>query len=343
MVRIQLADDSTRLAWEAYVAHSSQAQIGHQFIWRGVLSEVFGIQPYYWIAVAGDRLMGVAPFFLRRHLGLGARLTSVPYLNTGGILADDAATQKALWEHICGWGVQHKIDSIEMRFREQPLPGIPVRVGRSVSIIPLPTTHQAAWDQMRSTARNRIRKAEKSGLQIAHGFGGLDGFWGAYADNMRFLGAPVLPYRFFERLATTPALGAHLITVVNNRHALGGMILLRFVLGAENGWTAARIAARDQYVNDLLYWHAIQWAIDQGLAWLDLGRSEAGGGHERFKEKFGAQSVALPYQELERAATDWQARTQEPEALYKAFRSVWRRLPVPLATQLGPYVSRQVY
>ena len=267
----------------------------------------------------------------------------MPYLNTGGILVDSTAIRDALWQEISVWAAENGVSSIELRNRHDPLPDFSIRTGRSASIIPLPDSEQQAWDNMKSTARNRIRKAENAGLQIQHGFEHFEGFWRAYAENMKLLGAPVLARKWFLNMADTPAMGAHLITVAQHGKILGGMVLLRFKDGEENGWTASTVAARALYCNDLLYHAAIQRGVSQGLKWLDLGRSQSGGGHERFKEKFGAETIALPYQELHYSDSGWKAATEEPERLYRAFNAVWTRIPLALSTRLGSYVSRQIY
>lgn len=345
MLTIRLANDDDQKGWEVYIAGHPQALLGHQFAWRAFFEETFKLTTHYWLAQSETGIVGIAPFVLRNHIGLGKRLTSLPYLNTGGILADDETIQAALWEKISLWAARERVASVELRGRYAPLAPYAVRQGRSASIIPLAADESAAWDSLRSAARNRIRKAEGHGLRAQHGFQHFEGFWRAYADNMLALGAPVLARRFFLNLRDTPALDPHLITLWHEGECVAGIVLLGFKDGAENGWTASHIAARTLYSNDLLYWEAMRWGVSRGLRWLDLGRSQVGGGHERFKEKFGAESIALPYQELahDPQTNTWRGLTEEPEALYKTFTGVWKRLPLPLATRIGPYFSRQIY
>ncbi len=329
--------------WDTYVLQHPHALLAHQFAWFYLLQKTFHIRPVYWLAEKNGRVVGIAPFFHRSHVGLGSRLTSMPYLNTGGILADDAEIRDSLWQAVSQWAVTNGINTIELRSRYEPLPQFIVREGRSVSVIPLPDFESAAWDKLRSTARNRIRKAENADLRVQHGFEYLNRFWPVYAENMSLLGAPVLAKKFFFVLSQTSSLQPHLIVLEQQGKVVAGMVLTRFKDGAENGWTASTEAARALYANDLLYWEAVRWAVSKNLRWLDLGRSEAGSGHERFKEKFNATSTPLPYQEIHWSGGQWQAVTEEPEKLYTAFRTVWKKLPVSLAAKMGPYVSRQIY
>jgi FemAB-related protein (PEP-CTERM system-associated) len=343
MINVRHASPSDQARWDAFVQHHPHAQLAHPFAWHGFLSSTMRIKPIYWIAEQDQDVVGIAPFFLRSHLGLGKRLTSMPYLNTGGILAAGSQARDAIWQTVSEWAVENQVDAVELRNRFDSLPTFEIRHGRTASIIDLPPTEEQAWGQMRSTARNRIRKAQEAGLTAQIGFEHFEGFWGAYTENMRALGAPVLHRRWFLRMAVTPALNAHLITLKYQGDIVAGMVLMDFKDGTENGWTSSTVAARALYCNDLLYWEAIRWAIRRGLRWLDLGRSQSGGGHERFKEKFGARTIDLPYQEIHRSGTAWQSVTAEPEGLYRAFTTVWKRLPLPLATLAGPYFSRQIY
>jgi len=331
--------DSTR--WDAYIQHHPQALLGHSFGWYAFLADVFAIQPCYWLAEERGQVVGIAPFFLRVHPVLGKRLTSMPYLNTGGILADTPAVRDALWAALADWAKAEGVTTIELRGRHDHLPAFSVRSGRTASIIPLPDSEEKAWANLRSSARNRVRKAQDAGLTAQVGFEHIEGFWRAYAENMQFLGAPVLPRRWFLRLAERP--DAHLITVHSAGAVLGGMVLLDFKDGTENGWTSSAIAARSLYSNDLLYWETIRWAVGRGLAWLDMGRSQVAGGHEKFKEKFGAKTIPLPYQEVHLVKGEWQGVTNEPERLYKTFNTIWRRIPLALSSRIGGYFSRQIY
>lgn len=341
MITVRLANADDQHRWDAFVQQHPQALIGHAYLWHDFIREQQRIRPLYWLAEQDGQVCGIAPCFVRWHIGLGKRLTSMPYLNTGGILASHEDGQAVLWGTMREWAKSNGVDAIELRNRYAHLPDFATRDGRSVSIIPLPETHEAAWSNMRSTARNRIRKAEKHGLVAEHGFQNVDLFWDAYAANMKLLGAPVLKRRWFHALEAQG--NAHLICVRHDGHIIAGMVLLTFKDGTENTWTGSTPAARDLYTNDFLYWEAARWAIDQGYRWLDLGRSQAGGGHERFKEKFGAETQLLPYQELHRTADGWDATTEEPTALYDAFSAVWQRLPLGISKRIGSYFSRQIY
>gem|GEM_PF-3768983 len=341
MLIIRQASVADEFRWNAYIEQHPDSMLGHQFVWFSTFQAIFHIQPYYWIAESDGNVVGVAPFFKRSHIGLGTRLTSMPYLNTGGILANSETVQHKIWSTIQLWAQTHNIKTIELRNRDTSLIDYEIREGRTVSVIDIPDTYDAALKLLKSSARRNVKKAQKANLKFLSGFQYLESFWQVYAENMQFLGAPVLPFEFFDILGQQTQ--SHLHVVENAGEVVAGMVLMDFKDGTENGWVASKISARDLAANDFLYWSVMEWCVDNQKKWFDLGRSEKDGGHQRFKEKFGAKSLDLPYQEIEYADNQWRAVSEEPTALYDMFRTVWRKLPPPLAKRVGGYFSRQIY
>lgn len=337
----RLADINDREIWNHYVINHNEATLGHQFEWWLQVNKAMRLRTFYWMMLQNEQLVGVAPFVLRNHLGLGKRLVSIPYVNNGGILADSPALASEFLSHILNWATSIKVDSIELRNRYVAIEGYAVREGRSTSVVHLPGDEDVAWKMLKSTARNRVRAAQKNDLHVQHGWQHLDRFWQIYAENMKILGAPALSKRWF--LALPHHLDTHLLTIWQGNVMVSGMVFVNHKDGTEDIWVGTSHYGRSLSATDLLYWEAIRWAISQGHTWLDFGRSEAGGGHERFKKKFGAEALVLPYQELHRRGDVWEAKIEEPEWLYQIFFAVWSRLPRFLIDRIGPYFSRQLY
>jgi serine/alanine adding enzyme len=93
--------------------------------------------------------------------------------------------------------------------------------------------------------------------------------------------------------------------------------------------------------NHLLYWSAIETAPARGCEVLDFGRSTPGEGTFKFKEQWGAQPVALhwEYQLIEGTTLPNVGPTN---AKYRLAIEMWKRLPLPLATRLGPRIVRGI-
>src|SRR5215467_13246873 len=87
---IATASESDRAAWDAYVAAHPEAVGYHEWVWRDVFARSFGHRPIYLIARGQDgAVRGVLPLVDIKSLLFGRTLTSLPFVNYGGVLADD--------------------------------------------------------------------------------------------------------------------------------------------------------------------------------------------------------------------------------------------------------------
>ena len=92
--------------------------------------------------------------------------------------------------------------------------------------------------------------------------------------------------------------------------------------------------------NMLLYWAFMERAAREGLAVFNFGRCTPGSGTHRFKRQWGASSrdVELWWYQYARSGI---ATTPSPDdGAYAWGPRLWRRLPVSLATLLGPHIVR---
>src|SRR5207253_6001552 len=81
---------ATRLPWlEAYVAREGRVPLSRHPSWLTVLERGLGHTPYCLEVVQEGKTRGVLPLAYVRSLLFGRFLVSLPYLNYGGVLADD--------------------------------------------------------------------------------------------------------------------------------------------------------------------------------------------------------------------------------------------------------------
>jgi hypothetical protein len=92
--------------------------------------------------------------------------------------------------------------------------------------------------------------------------------------------------------------------------------------------------------NMLLYWEFMRRAIAEGLTLFNFGRCTPGRGTHRFKRQWGSRDEPLWwYQRAEDGAAD--AATPSPESgMLSLGPRIWRHLPLPVATALGPHIVR---
>ena len=331
----------TEREWDAFVDRHPGATSCHLWRWRRVLERAFEHGAVYLAARRDSEIAGVLPTVMVKSWMFGRSLVSLPSLNYGGILADDAEAAQALLEHAAAVAAEHRASHVELRHRTRRFDHLPAKSHKVTMLLKLAGNEGAAWEQLDRKVRNQIKKAQKSGLTAATGGRELiDEFYSVFARNMRDLGTPVYGRRYFEAIVDEFPSNARMFVVRQGDVALAGGLGFAYRDTFEMPSASALRSARPLCANVLLYWHAMQHAIADGRTIFDFGRSTPGDGPFQFKRQWGAEPspVAWEYRLLRGSMPD-----QSPSnPKFKAAIAMWKRLPLPVATWLGPSIVRSI-
>jgi FemAB-related protein (PEP-CTERM system-associated) len=325
--------------WNRYVAGHPRATGYHDWAWREVLSGALGHESIYLVARRGSRIAGVLPLVYIRSLVFGRSMTSLPFLNYGGVLADDASAAASLVAAAADAAERRKCGHVERRHLERQFTDLPVKQHKVTMKLPL---ESGMWERLDRKVRNQIRKAQKSALvSEAGGPERLGDFYQVFARNMRDLGTPVYGRRFFDAVLRTFGDRTRVHVVKREGTAIAAGITFRTGTGVEVPWASSIRDFNALCPNHLLYWGILEQAVADGCTVLDFGRSTPNEGTFKFKEQWGARPVALhwEYRLLGGAAMP---NTSPTNARYRAAIAAWKKLPLALATSLGPALSHGI-
>jgi FemAB-related protein (PEP-CTERM system-associated) len=204
----------------------------------------------------------------------------------------------------------------------------------------LPKTSQVLLDSFPAKLRSQIRRAEKEKMIVRQGGREeVTAFFKVYSRNMRDLGTPVYPRRFFDRVMEVFSKASQIFTVYHNDFPVASGLVVGFKDRLEIPW-ASSIREYNRFgVNMLLYWSILEYACKQAYTVFDFGRSTPGSGTYHFKEQWGARPVPLHwYYWLAPGETLPNLSPRNPK--YKLAIKVWQRLPISVAKVMGPLISR---
>ena len=258
--------DEPGAEWDAFVEATPGGALGHAAAWASILREAYGLAPHYLAARdASGALAGVLPLVGFRTLRGRRELVSLPFLDTGGVLAVDIAAERGLLEGAQQLARELGASAIELRqlnpLREVPL--VPEQ-SRVDLVLPLDADEEAQWKGLGAKVRNQTRKAAQSGLEPALAGTARDrvaDFFAPFAVNMRDLGSPAHARRFYEVAARVfgDRLSIHL-ALLGDR-SVGGLVAIDFAGTVTVPWASTLRAERARCPNNLIYWGAIRWAI----------------------------------------------------------------------------------
>lgn len=328
--------------WDPFVRGCPESSIYHLSGWTELAREVFGHRALFLESrgSAGE-LVGVLPLIQQRSWLLGNFATSTAFFNYGGALAADRLIAQQLMlrasEEAKALGCRY------LEFRDvQPRPGEWTRRTDKITLrLTLPETVEALSKRLGSKLRSQVKRAEREEVQCRTGsLELLDAFYAVFAENMRDLGTPVYPRRFFEAVLKRFAEHCQLVVIESRGEPWAAGFLVYWRGQAEIPWASCRAKAKPLGANMKLYWEVLSQAIARGCTSFDFGRSTVDSGTYRFKRQWGAEPVPLYWYRWERNGIGGATSAAEERGrVMELATALWQRLPLPIANSLGPLLS----
>ena len=336
------SEDVSESEWGKYVASNSEGTIDHAWRWQSVFRDVFGHESRYIAARRDRRVVGVLPLVLFDSRLFGRFVASLPFLNYGGILADDVAARDALVERARQLATAFSASHIELRHVDRQLEQLPFRQHKLQLRRDLPESSEELWTGVDKKVRNLVRKAQKDGLTAESGGGELvSDFYSVFARNMRDLGTPVYSRRLFEETLRLFPDAARVHVVRLGPRPVAASITLRHGDTVLVPWASSLREFRQHAPNMLLYWQMLDHAVQHGAATFDFGRSSPGSGTHQFKRQWGAAERPLHWEYV--LLTRQTAPDQGPHnPTFTRFVEAWKHLPLWMSTRIGPRIVRNI-
>lgn len=336
---VGMAEEADRQAWDLFVSSRPLATAYHSWGWRTVIDRTFGHRAHYFVARRGGRIEGILPLVEVKGLLFGRTLTSLPFVNYGGVLADTAEAAFALLEAAVATAGTVGATHIELRHIGRQFAELPCKTHKVTMRMPLAP---GLWERLDRKVRNQIRKAEKSDLRAERGGLALvPDFYTIFARNMRDLGTPVYTRRLFENVLDVFPDRAQIHVVRLKGQPIAAGVTFRSDGLIEVPWASSIRDFNNLCPNHLLYWHIMESAIADGCDTMDFGRSTPNEGTFKFKEQWGAEPVALHWEYwLPPGVAMPDQSPKNPK--FRLAIEAWKRLPLPLANTVGPHIVRSI-
>jgi FemAB-related protein (PEP-CTERM system-associated) len=232
------------------------------------------------------------------------------------------------------------VSHLELRAAREHELDLPVRSDKVSMRLPLPETPDELWSSIGSKLRAQVKRPRKEGAEVV--LGGpemIPEFYAVFSRNMRDLGTPVYPRRWFEEVFDAFAEQGRIAVVrVEGTPAAAGFLLGHRTI-MEIPWASALREYNRIAVNMLLYWAVLEYSIEQGYETFDFGRSSMDAGTYRFKKQWGAEPHPLYWYYWMRDGGELPGLTPNNPKYRLAIRA-WQRLPLPVANWLGPKIVK---
>lgn len=327
--------------WDDFVLRSSRAAPYHLLGWREAIVGTYGYRSHYLVAKANGRLVGVLPLIEIRSRLLGDALTSLP----GGVCAETPQAAEVLVEAAAARAHALGVDYLALRDTLDPVaPGLTTVNQHAVFVLEVPSGPDQVLAALPSNMRRQVRQGLNRGVQVTAGQADLWDFYHMFARFTRDVGTPIFSAGFLERVADALADHWMVVCIRHSGRVIGGgfqILLGDTVWGLWGGALRESLKLRP---NHLLVWGCLCYAAEHGFGRLNFGRSQIGSGQYEFKRQWGGTAFPLyqHFQPLRRRSVPNVLVGAGPSRTQRLFVGAWRRLPVPLASWLGPRVRQHI-
>src|SRR5262249_41475919 len=155
----------------AYATRRPPTALSRHPAWLGVLRDGLRHEVYCLEAIEDGRTCGFLPLAYVRSLLFGRFLVGLPYLNVGGVCADDDDATRLLIDRALELADDLRVRYLELR-HERPVdhPSLSEQLSSKVHMrLALPATAGQLWEQIPSKVRNQVRKGQRYGLEVSWG------------------------------------------------------------------------------------------------------------------------------------------------------------------------------
>ena len=333
-------DAAGEARWDEFVVRHPGATFFHRAGWKRVLEEAFGHATHFLYAERGGAISGILPLAQVKSLLFGNSLASTPFCVYGGVVADDAESEKALVEAAKALAERLGVDALELRNR-RPLEGDwAVKELYATFRKPISEDPEENLKAIPRKQRAMVRKGIKAGL-VSEEDDGWERLYRVYSESVRNLGTPVFSRRYFHILREVFGDDCRVLMVRHGDEDIAGVMSFYFRDEVLPYYGGSRPVARRLKGNDFMYWDLMRRSGETGVRLFDFGRSKKGTGAYSFKKNWGFEPEPLHYQyHLVKAKAVPEVNPMNPK--YQLFIRAWKRLPLPVANFLGPFLARSL-
>lgn len=324
-------------SWDEFVFTTSGGTFFHRAGWRHIFREIFRLRPHYLIAERRGKIAGILPLVHQRSQLFGNALISAPFCVEGGPLAADVEARTALDQAALAIMHETGADYLEFRSRKAERPGWQLRRGLYANFSrPISGDDSENLKAIPRKQRAVIRKA-LTGSLCSEVDDDPARLFRVYSESVRNLGTPMFPRRYFHALLETFENDCDIVVILDHSKPVSAVMNFYFKDSVMPYYGGGTTAARRSGANDLLYWEVMRRAAHKGYRQFDFGRSKANTGAFAFKKNWGFEPSWLEYEYWTKPGTALPEKNPlNPK--YALFIELWKRLPLPLANALGPFL-----
>src|SRR5262245_27156097 len=148
-------EEEAREVWDDYVRRAPDAVHSQLSAWHRVIERAYGHRAFYLWAHEDGKVKGILPLILLRRVLFGRSLVSLPFLDDGGICADDETTRLELYRHAAKLCDEQDADLLDLRHRSPSGLGLAPQTDKVTFVLDIEREPERVWKRLDSKVRNQ--------------------------------------------------------------------------------------------------------------------------------------------------------------------------------------------
>ena len=342
MTSIENCSQQEAEQWDQYLENHPEANFYQRYGWKEINEKNFGHECFYQAVKQDGKLIGVFPVVFIKSRIFGKILCSMPFVNFGGICSDSDSITDLLLKESEQLSKRCQANYLEIRSIKKYSDELPGSLHKISMTIDLDSDPDVLWSAFKSKHRTNIRRVYKDNVHVKQGSHELlDSFYNLLSRSWKGLGTPIYRKNYFKHILDTFPDETRIFVAYQNDTPIATAFNGYYKNTVEGMWAGALPEHRSTQVNYVLYWEMIKDACEKGFKHYHLGRSTVDTGAEAFKKKWNAYSKQLYWQYILSNQSDIpQLNVSNPK--FEIAIKVWKQLPLPVTTSIGPLLARSI-
>jgi len=330
--------------WDTLIQRFKQATFFHSSAWLQVLNETYGFKP---IAFAAPNLKAPTSIIVLMEVKswlTGKRGVSLPFSDNCPPLYSDIKDCSDLYPNVIQYANDRKWKYLEIRDTHRELNNDQHSLSYFTHTLNIQKDQNNLFEELTSSNRRAIRKAEKAGIKITRSnrLEDLKTFHDLLCLTRKRHGLPPQPWKFFRNLfkETISKGNGILFLGETDSKPIAGALFLIFNKTATYKFGASDKRFQDTRANNLVMWEAIKTLRLNGFERLDFGRtSHSNKGLRKFKQQWNPDESMITYDRLNLSTLRIDKESDNTQGW---FNCIFRSLPTPISKAAGNILYRHV-
>jgi len=341
---LEITDPTSCKNWDELVLCSADFSIFHSSAWCKVLRDSYGYKPFYFVARKDDRFQTVIPFMEVSSRLTGKRGVSLPFTDFGPMIIEKGISINTYFDFITEVANRNNWKYLEFRDDKIIPDNSPVEVEFYQHILDLSGDTSDVFKKFRNSTKRNIKKAQKKEIltSISTSQEAMDNFCRLNTTTRKKHGLPPQPQKFFKNMFETiiSQNQGFIVEAVYQNKTVAAALYLTFGDKILYKYGASDSQYLNLRANNLVMWHAIEWASNNGYKSFDFGRTEVyNQGLIQFKNGWGCEPTLIKYYKYLLPSKAFVTGNGKQNHFYE---KVFRKTPEPVLKVFGNMVYKHM-